>query len=404
MVASLLVCRMSVARYIYLVLGVVLVLWSSILALVSRQLGTSLPFVHSPRVPWKEDDHSEISPTKKFATSFSSFSTQLGIASEVYLISLPWRQDRRQEMEHLQASKGINWTVVDALNPSDIAISHIFERIVSQRSLLPSEGHQDDLGSVFRWPADINAIAVSTEYFEASGSDLWTSADTQDSNHTTSPSLSVSPHPNVTCATQDHSVPSFKPSLPDWMILTAPKVSCWYSHIYAIRQFIDRANTTPEDVAVFLEDDIDMERDIETRMRHVWPSLPHGWDMVFLGHCWSNESFYPALPSPQAMSPSYDVLKRSYIHPSYSPRCTHAYALSLSGARRLLQHLRYPPFAYSRALDQAFSWLIESGRLRAFSVVPSIVIQRKVLSSDIFPGSGVGSAWREHLVDGVFGT
>ncbi|KAG2753481.1 hypothetical protein P692DRAFT_20722205 [Suillus brevipes Sb2] len=329
---------------------------------------------------------------------------QLGIASEVYLISLPGRPDRRKQMEHLQAYKEINWTIVDALDPSDIAIGDIFERIVSQRSLQPSRGHWNDLGSVFRWPADINAIATSTEYLGASGSDLWTSTNTQDSRHTTSSSISVSPHPNITCATQDHSVPSFKPSLPDWMILTAPKISCWYSHVSAVRKFINRVNTTPEDVAVFLEDDIDVEKDIEMRMRHVWPSLPQGWDMVFLGHCWSNESFYSALPSSRIMSPLYDLPTQSRIHPSYSPRCTHAYALSLSGARRLLQHLRYPPFAYSRALDQAFSWLIESGRLRAFSVVPSVVIQRKVLSSDIFSGSGVGSAWREHLVDGVFGT
>jgi len=124
----------------------------------------------------------------------------------------------------------------------------------------------------------------------------------------------------------------------------------------------------------------------------------------YSGHCWSNESFYSELPSPRFTSPSYDAPTRSHIHPSYSPRCTHAYALSLSGARRLLQHLRYPPFAYSRALDQAFSWLIESGRLRAFSVVPSVVVQRKVSSSDVSPESGVGSAWREHLLDGVFGT
>ncbi|KAG1775109.1 hypothetical protein EV702DRAFT_1280213 [Suillus placidus] len=398
MVASLFVYRAGIARYIYLVLGV-LVLWSSILALVSPQLRTLPPFVRSPRVPWKED-RSEVScSANNFTPSFSSSSTQLGIASEVYLISLPWRQDRRQQMEHLQASKEISWTVVDALDPSDIAIGHIFERIVSQRSLQPSKGHRDD---VFRWPADINAIAASTEYLGTSGSDLWASADTQDNKHTTSSSRSI--YPNVTCATHDHSVPSFKPSLPDWMILTAPKISCWYSHVSAVRQFTDRENTTPEDVAVFLEDDIDMEKDIDIRMRHVWPSLPHGWDMVFLGHCWSNESFYSALPSPGVMSPLYDLTTRSHMHPSYSPRCTHAYALSLSGARRLLQHLRYPPFAYSRALDQAFSWLIESGRLRAFSVVPSVVIQRKVLSSDIFPGSGVGSAWREHLVDGVFGT
>ncbi|KAG1846729.1 hypothetical protein F4604DRAFT_1594870, partial [Suillus subluteus] len=165
----------------------------------------------------------------------------------------------------------------------------------------------------------------------------------------------------------------------------------------------------PEDVAVLLEDDIDMEKGIEIRMHQVWPSLPHDWDMVFLGHCWSNESFYSALPLPEAIFPLYDLLAQSHIHPSYSPpsyslRCTHDYALSLSSACRLLQHLRCPPFAYSRALDRAFSWLIESGRLHTFSVVPSIVIQRKVLSSDIFPGSGVGSVWREHLVDGVFGT
>jgi GR25 family glycosyltransferase involved in LPS biosynthesis len=189
-------------------------------------------------------------------------------------------------MEYLQAYKEINWTVVDALDPSDIAIGHIFDRIVSQRSPQPSRGHRDDFGSNFRWPADINAIATSTEYLGASGSDLWTSTNTQDSRHTTSSSISVSPHPNITCATQDYSVPSFKPSLPDWMILTAPKISCWYSHVSAVRKFINRVNTTPEDVAVFLEDDIDMEKDIEMRMRHVWPSLPHGWDMVFLGKHW----------------------------------------------------------------------------------------------------------------------
>ncbi|KAG1814557.1 hypothetical protein EV424DRAFT_1348738 [Suillus variegatus] len=406
MVTNLFVSRVGIARYIYLVLGVILVLWSWIPALrvVSPQLSSLPSFVHS-RVHWKEGDYSEVScSTKNFTTLFSPSSTQLGIASEVYLISLPWRQDRRKQMGHLQASKEISWTVVDALDPSDITIGHILEQIISQRSLQPSKGPLDDLGSIFRWPADINAIAYSTEYFGASGSDLWTSADTQNSRHTTLSSLSVSHHPNVTCATQDNSVPPFNPSLPDWMILAAPKISCWYSHVSAIRQFINRVNTTPEDVAVFLEDDIDMERDIEIRMRHIWPSLPHGWDMVFLGHCWSNESFYSALPSSQVMSPLYDLPRRSHIHPSYSPRCTHAYALSLSGARRLLQHLRYPPFAYSRALDQAFSWLIESGRLRAFSVVPSVVIQRKVLSSDIFPGSGVGSAWREHLVNGVFET
>ncbi|KAG0694407.1 hypothetical protein DFH29DRAFT_960317, partial [Suillus ampliporus] len=68
---------------------------------------------------------------------------------------------------------------------------------------------------------------------------------------------------------------------------------------------------------------------------------------------------------------------------------------------RLLQHLHYSPFAYSRALDQAFSWLIESGRLRAFNVVPSSSSSRRSCRATY---SDVGSAWREHLVEGVFGT
>lgn len=89
----------------------------------------------------------------------------------------------------------------------------------------------------------------------------------------------------------------------------------------------------------------------------------------------------------------------SGMHPASSPKCTHAYALSRIGARRIVAHLRYPPFAYSRAIDQALAWLVQSGRLRAFSIVPPVVVQRKIAVSDVMPG--VGSAWRDELYDGV---
>ena len=88
------------------------------------------------------------------------------------------------------------------------------------------------------------------------------------------------------------------------------------------------------------------------------------------------------------------------LHPSTSPKCTHAYALSRTGARRLAVYLRHPPFAYSRAIDQAISWLVESGKLRGYSIVPSIVVQRKVDDSSI--SSGRGSSWRDNLTRGVF--
>jgi hypothetical protein len=115
------------------------------------------------------------------------------------------------------------------------------------------------------------------------------------------------------------------------------------------------------------------------------------------------------------MKESFNTSHR--LHPSLSPKCTHAYALSHAGARRLLLHLQHPPFAFSRAIDQAFAWLVQSGRLKSFSVVPSLVVQRKISKSDIilahqgpdtsertakaakFPAS----VWKEDLLNGVFG-
>ena len=90
------------------------------------------------------------------------------------------------------------------------------------------------------------------------------------------------------------------------------------------------------------------------------------------------------------------------LHPSHIPLCTHAYALSRAGAHRLFAHLTLPHFAFSRALDQALTWLVRSGRIRAFSVVPPLVVQAKVTASDIDGGAdGRGSPWRERLADGV---
>jgi len=148
-----------------------------------------------------------------------------------------------------------------------------------------------------------------------------------------------------------------------------------------------------------LEDDVDMERDIHARLKQVWSYLPKDWDVVFLGYCCSDEGFYPALNA--HVDPTAPNETVSCIHPSRSPLCTHAYALTRASACRLLVQLRYPPFAYSRALDGAVSWLIQSGRIKSFSIVPCLILQRKVSASDITPGTG--SHEQHHLVNGVFG-
>ncbi|KAJ3861601.1 hypothetical protein EV359DRAFT_66348 [Lentinula novae-zelandiae] len=141
-----------------------------------------------------------------------------------------------------------------------------------------------------------------------------------------------------------------------------------------------------EHISIILEDDIDMEKDIRRRLHRIWVNLPDDWDVVFLGHCWSNESFWPAISlptkSPKTQYTSTEGVSENTLHPSYSPKCTHAYALSPPGVHKLLAHLEYPPFAYSRAIDQAYAWLVSSGRINAYSVVGSVVVQVKGTVTD----------------------
>lgn len=38
-----------------------------------------------------------------------------------------------------------------------------------------------------------------------------------------------------------------------------------------------------DEVAIILEDDIDLEWDLERRLRYLWQFLPSDWDQVMLG-------------------------------------------------------------------------------------------------------------------------
>lgn len=162
------------------------------------------------------------------------------------------------------------------------------------------------------------------------------------------------------------------------------------------------------------------------------------------GHCGSpHEDFFP--PLPLAEIPDHLIVSNdtsfARLHPSFAPKCTHAYAISRTGAARLVKHLRststsldrsasatHDPkknpndthrsrtlrhrsksrsklarsarglgFAYGRALDQAFVHLIQDRRISAFSIVPSVVVQTKESPSDITDGNG--SSWRDTLRD-----
>lgn len=61
--------------------------------------------------------------------------------------------------------------------------------------------------------------------------------------------------------------------------LRPSQVACWHSHYNVLR----RVAEGNDDVVLILEDDVDMEWDLEHRLRLMWPVLPHDWDVVLLG-------------------------------------------------------------------------------------------------------------------------
>lgn len=359
----------------------------------------------------------------------------LDFLSKIYVISLPRRTDRRFQMDFLQDVLHLNWTYRDACEANEPVVSTILRQVHVLRSQSMPQSKPEDVRtqnggivSKFDWPRDLEDTICSHGTLQPSGADLWTlpssfslsnltvpaeAADLYASTYSPSvQALVVSDSTPLACTSENNVFATFSPKLPLHRRLTAAKVACWYSHFRTIREI---ANGKDE-AALVLEDDIDIERDVKMRLQPLLDALPSDWDIVYLGtstscqawtapdgpagHCWSNESQFPSLRSITLRLPS-GRMAVSGLYPANSPKCTHAYMLSRIGARRIVAHLRHPPFAYSRAIDQALAWLTQSGRLRAFSIVPSVVVQRKVVVSDVMPG--LGSAWRDALYNGVFG-
>ncbi|KAH7330704.1 hypothetical protein B0J17DRAFT_722387 [Rhizoctonia solani] len=340
----------------------------------------------------------------------------------IYMLNLPRRTDRRERMMRLQAATGLSWIFVDSTDSKAEIVTRIMERVrwiraAAHLHAIDANFHgwwSDHHGNSFKWTHMPNGSESEPS------SELWELArsDPASADHThplpIPPSVDQRPPLEVatsiiprTGATRDsRQAPLFNTNpnsarsatrnvtstlgprlrkLPYWRILTRAAIACWHSHIRVIREIASETIQagTPDIGVLILEDDIDMEVDILQRIGRLWEALPPDWDILFLGHCWSAEDTYPALRS------------HDQLHPSHSPKCTHAYALSRKGARRLVQLLRDPSVAYGRPLDAAFLDLVQSNLVNAYSVHPSVIIQTKDTPSDIFPGNG--SRWRDVL-------
>lgn len=186
----------------------------------------------------------------------------LAVAKKIYVLSLPRRTDRRQEMGRLRKALGLRWRYIDALDMNNQLVGNIMDSVRAIRATRSGP---------FTWPTDIPPL---NERLSA-----WSPGFLSLSVKTPA---SRPPVPMLR-ATKNNSVAAYEPNLPEYMILTPARIACWYTHVSVMEVVANDQSLKDDDAVIILEDDIDMERDIHARLKHVWAYLPKEWDMVHLG-------------------------------------------------------------------------------------------------------------------------
>ena len=139
------------------------------------------------------------------------------------------------------------------------------------------------------------------------------------------------------------------------------KIACHLSHIKAIEMFLEDKNAQ---TCLIFEDDLKLPFDpVETkeRMSDVINDLPEYWDIVYFGRCWD-----------KTCSQQEQIGK--YLYSKVKLLCRHAYALSRSGAQKILD--KTLPMDKHNG-DQEYLKLINTNELIAFAVHPQLFNQNR---------------------------
>ena len=200
-----------------------------------------------------------------------SSGTGLAVIDAIYVVSLPSRTDRRNEMEALAARLNLRWTYVDAMPANHSTVKSTLRWVKEARAAreaLKVHGDNDSTHGVpVSWPTIIDSLALSNEPLDA-----WKAIGV--------PSEEGIDDTLIPVATDDNKIAASVSDLPAWMILTLGRVACWQSHLQVIQRV---ANDVLSKTTLILEDDVDMEIDIDSQLSHLWKHLHADWDIVFLG-------------------------------------------------------------------------------------------------------------------------
>ncbi|CAG8769925.1 10362_t:CDS:1, partial [Racocetra fulgida] len=131
--------------------------------------------------------------------------------------------------------------------------------------------------------------------------------------------------------------------------------------------------------ALILEDSIDFEFNIKSIMVDIHRILPPNWEILYLGHCnnWEGKSGEPL--------PDYKHGQSIYkLFISYRPYCTHAYAVSHSGALKLLKKL----VNLTAPIDLELTNIITANEINSYTIIPPVISRCHISDEPInlYPG------------------
>lgn len=205
----------------------------------------------------------------------------LGNARATYVINLPHRDDRREDMDKLRTALEISWDYVNGVYLNSSLVRNTLEWVHTIRSGPPhivgdeeKPSHADDIS--FAWPEDIDALATSSDELDlwSNGNGIWPLP----------PAIPKELPPYLqpmASATDNYNIATNLSAQPEHLLITQGRVACWFGHLNLIHK---TANSLKNDeFAIILEDDVDMEQDTDEQMKYLWPYLPADWDVVFLG-------------------------------------------------------------------------------------------------------------------------
>jgi hypothetical protein len=229
--------------------------------------------------------------------------------SRIYILSLPFRTDRRERMAKLMRALGLEFEFVDATSKDAPVIQWIGERAAETRrrkrqvvadglGVSPEEVGGMGIGSIWLEPSRPLERIVNLEKNRKPRPEF------------DFPSLDDEKYGGTDWVSFLESAPAgfdFEPAFDDFNVTEAmwdpmeenpfrqineAVIATWYSQT-RVWKLMEKNG---DESALILEDDVDLEWDLDRIWPNIWRRLPtpgngkvEPWQITFLGHCWGRE-------------------------------------------------------------------------------------------------------------------